>query len=41
MSAGTVRLLIVGALMVRGIGHTLGLMPAFGLATSNTWTSRS
>lgn len=41
MSPQTLRFLIPAVLIVHGVGHTMGILPAVGLASTKTWHSRS
>jgi hypothetical protein len=41
MSPQTLRFLIPAVLIVHGVGHTMGILPALGLASTDTWHSRS
>jgi hypothetical protein len=41
MSGVTLRALIAVVLFIHGIGHVMGLLPAFGLSTVEGWNSRS
>jgi len=41
MSPQTLRILIPAVLVVHGVGHTMGILPALGLASTKTWHARS
>ena len=41
MSGVTLRALLAVVLLIHGIGHVMGVMPALGLSTVEGWNSRS
>lgn len=41
MSPTLLRILIAGVFFVHGVGHTMGLLPITGLASSESWTAES
>jgi uncharacterized membrane protein YciS (DUF1049 family) len=41
MSPQTLRILVPVVLIVHGVGHTMGILPALGLASTKTWHSKS
>ena len=41
MTPGTLRTLAAIVLLIHGVGHTMGILPAVGLIKSEKWHSRS